>query len=335
MRQFLSKILFLLFLALNPSTSYAEEGPDIEAQKVNVLVTTKDKTNFIDDTKSAISRFIYFVSSNVDRTLSRKKGEYKGNNSRIVVSGVASNARGEKWEYVPLYNVNLNLPETESRLQIVVESKADEFVEANETTAEGKSSEEVLDRYQKENIETTAGLRYLLLSLKEWNSSANLGVGLDRNPELVAKAQARGNYNFRFGKILPSVGLIWRPSRGFRNQYGFNYEETFMENEWKFIYENKLEWQITNEQAEFITGPSLIHRITKRIAMTYIFKQHSLFEPTVRAERYEFSVKYRQDLYGGWVYGNITPFISYLRENNFGPYPGIVFRLDFVFAAKS
>ena len=69
-------------------------------------------------------------------------------------------------------------------------------------------------------------------------------------------------------------------------------------------------------------------RISKRSAMRATLRLQGHSEPSFRTESRRVSVRFRRSFWRPWLYYEVEPYAFALREDDFAPVPGVVFRLE-------
>ena len=90
-----------------------------------------------------------------------------------------------------------------------------------------------------------------------------------------------------------------------------------------------------NERGYFYTaGISLFQPIDHRRSLEYRIANSFRTEPNNYLDETVLLVRYRQEIWGKWVYAEINPQVSWRRERDYDGKPGILLRLETIFGGR-
>ncbi|MFC1749613.1 hypothetical protein ACFL2V_12495, partial [Pseudomonadota bacterium] len=103
-----------------------------------------------------------------------------------------------------------------------------------------------------------------------------------------------------------------------------------------FRYSQLLSWREDEMFRRFSQGLSLFQQIDSRQQIAYQIIARADDEDLEgwRSKRYDILARYRRNLYKKWLFGEIIPQWTYLRESGFNSTPALIFRLEMVFGER-
>jgi hypothetical protein len=76
---------------------------------------------------------------------------------------------------------------------------------------------------------------------------------------------------------------------------------------------------------------SLTHTLSDRRAISYQLRFDGIDEPTIHTTQYSILAHYRQNLHAGYLFMDLIPRVTYLKEYDFRADYSFTFRLEMVF----
>lgn len=96
------------------------------------------------------------------------------------------------------------------------------------------------------------------------------------------------------------------------------------------IYHEK-NWAITDKEFTTSHGPSIIHIVSARDAISYNARALTRIKGPLYLNGYNLNVTYRRRLRGNWLYGDITPALDFPKSSSFRRAPSILMRVEILF----
>lgn len=282
---------------------------------------------FIDTTHDAISQEILALSNRIDSFFGDERIDDEANTTRIRIFHNTTINEGDTPLHELGYRIQLKLPRTEKKLQLVVQrdENEDEPGAANVPRQQGTEG-------ARENLSdnTTAGLRYIL-DVADIKFSSDAGIRVDKWPP-QAFARFRFRKNIRFGRWMfrPVEKLLWIDREGWFSQTDLNFDNR-LNDAWLFRYVNKFLWDNVDYVLRYQTGPTWFQKISDSTGISYSAISFWEDEPGWAVHNYAFSAGFRQLIYKQWFFWEVTPTLSFPRENSFHRTPGATIKLEAIF----
>ncbi|MCO4753338.1 MAG: hypothetical protein KC478_02595 [Bacteriovoracaceae bacterium] len=294
----------------------------------NALFAADDETPppvFLDVTHQRISDKIINLSNKIDSFFGDERIDDEANTTRIRLFSVTTFKEAQKASTEANFRIQLRLPRTEKRLQLVIEREQDAKGDDATTpsTATGESSESNL------TDKTTAGLRYLL-DVADISFSSELGVRINWPPQIFFKMRFRKNINFGEWIFRPVEEILWVDREGWFSDLDLNFDRR-LDSSWLFRFVNNVRWDNQDYKLRFQHGPSLFHKINDQIGMSYNMRATLAEEPNLSSQNYQLGIGYRQLLYDKWFFWEVSPALNFPREENFRRTPVGTIKFEAIF----
>lgn len=312
------KILFVAWWAFSLPAQAEQEGI-----RKN---TIKAAPSFIDSAHSAISTGILDLSNSIDSFFGEERIDEEANDTRLRFYTETNYAESEQPGSETAFRMQLKLPKTEKRLQLVVQNDERE-------TEPGAASQgtEASQTGVRENVSetTTAALRYWLDS-RDINFSTDTGVRLKWPPQVFARARIRKNVTFGQWAFRPIQKILWVDREGWSSETDLNFDRR-LDDVWLFRYSNLLTWNDSEHIARFHTGPVFYQKVSDKTAISYSALAFWESRPKWFLEKYALAAGFRQLLYKEWFFWEVTPVLSFPKAKNFRRSPGLAVRFEAIF----
>lgn len=283
---------------------------------------------FIDTAHERISTSLLRLSNQIDSFFGDERMDEETNKTRMRIYTQTDFAEGEPPVSENAFRVQLRLPRTERRLQLVVQNndRDDESDVSNQASRASQTR-------AKDNASGTAsaGLRYLL-DKADIKFTTDMGIRLNWPPKIFARARLRKTIGIGDKWIFrPVERLMWVDREGWSSAADLNFDRK-IDDTWLFRYANLVEWN----DREFITrwqsGPIWFHKISEKTGISYsALSFWSDGDKTWAVDRYALAAGFRQLIYKQWFFWEATPVLSFPRERNFRRQPGFSVRVEAIF----
>ncbi len=296
-------------------------APHVKAEEMDSTLV------FIDTTHDALSQRILSLSNRLDSFFGDPRIDDETNNTRIRLFNETFFRESAGPVNTSGFKVQLKLPRTERRLQLVV-SRDDED-EDNDTTSPNQANlkaGQTSDRREQ----TNAGIRYLL-DLWDARFSSDLGLSISEWPPAVF-GRLRARKRARFGKWVfrPAQIFRWQDRVGWTSQTNGDLDRRLSDS-WLFRLDNRLDWAEEDGTYKLQTGPVMLQKVSDQIAMTYSAKAYFEDEPQWAVNNYTLAINFRQLLYKEWFFWQIGPYLNFPREDSFHRTPGATIKFEAIF----
>lgn len=169
-----------------------------------------------------------------------------------------------------------------------------------------------------------------------WRFRTNVGVGLNI-PVPTAFAMARLRKNWIYAKWIPRFQqqIAWYTDRSWINNTQMNFDREIQKNRQLFRFVNESDWKITEKNFITTHGPSILHNTSDDDVWSYNFRVNTGKHNTAYfLSGYGFSIGYRRNLLGQWLYGEVVPALDWPKDLGFRRTPGIMFKIESLFGRR-
>lgn len=290
----------------------------------NVFSKPFAKKNTVDSYHERFSSKILAFSDSIDGFFADSQHQELDNKSKLIIQFDTFFRESRGPVVVPDLNYRLILPRTQKRLRLFVEN---ENQDTRSETSKALNTQNNTARPNENN--SAAGIRYLVKK-SGINFYQDTGIIVAVPPRVFLRVGAKKTIEFTEWILKIHERLRWLNTTGFTSDLDFDFDKRLTRSHiLRFV--NNMFW---NDQDYFIrleNGPSLFHKISKDKALSYHAHVQSVNEPDFLITNYVLQVSYRQKLYKKWLFMDVTPFVNFPRENNFGRVPGLILGFDAVF----
>ncbi len=217
--------------------------------------------------------------------------------------------------------LKVDLPHIKKRLKLMIET---------DSQRDSKESLEQLPADVIQERDFFISLERRLGGKKRWDIRPALGLKINAPIDLFSRLRTFRYFALGHWLLRASSSLAWYDSRG----YGANGVLEFdreINQRLTFRVTSKLEWQEEEMFRRFDQTLTLYQHINERQNIAYQIAAFADDENDWQSNRYYMRVRYRQGLYKKWMFGEIIPQLSFLKESGFHNESSITFRLEMVF----
>jgi hypothetical protein len=313
--------VLLLFILIFSQGSLAKSKKTKKKKKVSKNI----ETNFADKAHATISNSVINLADSIDTFFGDERIDAETNGTRIRVFTLTSIPEGETATTEGNFLIRLSLPRTENKLQLVLsrdeeDQDSDDGNPATTPTPTNRDDEE-------ERQETRVGLRFLI-DKADVNFSTDLGIRAQIPPIVFANARIRKNIKLDKRWVFrPMQRVEWVQEEGFSARTRLDFDRK-INDAWLFRFVNNVRWNDQDYRILLRDGPTFLHKINDKIGMSYNAFVVSESSPKSRVENYILSIGYRQLLYKKWFFWEISPSLSFSRQNNFHRSPGWLVKFE-------
>ncbi len=281
---------------------------------------------FLDEVSQGLSIFNSLFTG-IDRLISGQEAAAENKTSlNLRLKSVVGRYQPLKNE--PRADLRIDMPSTLHRLKLVIEHAPAEDGSVS-------ASEERIARGQSRSEGTTLGGKYSLFSGRHFKQDLHIGSRL----KLGASRPYRIFAKFRVGAQADFWGA-WR-SIVFTQAAWFS--DPWLELSGGVYFSRALPRRATlsiNSSAEKTTlvknidlfeSVAVVKQVGRLDSVGLALQLHSVTVPYNRAELYSVVLAYRRNLYNGWMFGELSPFMEYPRAHSFKPAPGVAGKINMYF----
>jgi len=309
---------FFLLLFIFPAL-HAETLPKKEQEPPPSIETLEIFDSYRDTASQQVTRFANWIDNFFadDRIYDEKQGSY------IKLNILQTYFEDDKPVYDALIKAKLDIPKTQKRLQLFVES-----IDADESDTQQTSINEAI-----ESQEQSIGLRFLNLDSKLWKITTIAGVRIHQGLDPLGRIRFRrlaekGLWTYRF-----TESIFWFESDGAGETTRFDMDHPLTK---RLLFRSTSQATWKNINNYFDLGQNLIvfQNISKHKFLAYQIGVRGIKDSESYTTDYFYSVRYRQQMHKNWLFLELIPSINHPRENDFKPVRSITLKLEIVFDAR-
>jgi len=217
--------------------------------------------------------------------------------------------------------LKVDLPHIKKRLKLLIET---------DSQRDSKENLEELPADVVHERDFFISLERKLGGAKRWDIRPSLGIKVNTPINPFIRIRSFRYFELDNWLLRASNTLDWYDLRGYGANGALEFDREIKEG-LLFRVTSKLSWQEEEMFRRFDLGTSLYQRIDERQSLAYQIAGFADDEFDWHSNEYYMRVRYRKGLYKKWMFGEIIPQLTFLKENNFHNEASITFRLEMVF----
>lgn len=229
------------------------------------------------------------------------------------------------------FRAKLKLPNLSEKLHLVIENRQSD---TEDPTDPRITSGDPSLRQNLEDSELTAGLELVTDELQHWRFSLQPGIRLgELDPTVRFRARRLSGDHAGWQNRL-TLSPRWLESSGWQVSTVFDLERVVME-DGLFRSSTQAFWADEFED-NLNLGQllQLINPIDADQSIAYEVGMSAHTEPHFEDASYFSSVRYRRNIYQGWVYLELKPQLLFARDNSFDPELSLAVTLETLFGGS-
>lgn len=321
MRKSLQAILIIL-----AGHACAEGGEDAAEHDSDLPQWTAERITPVHD---RLSRWVDSTSRSIDGYFGTDDHLHTSNKSYLRISQEFEWEEGHGITLDPGIRFRLDLPTTEERLRLIIESDPEE---SRGTLAE-QGSHRLRDDRQSPS-DTVIGLSRL--SGKDWarhwdtRFSAGVKFRLPLDPYLRWDAERLWDLGEGPWKLASENRLSWFNSDGYFARSRWDVGRPLSDTR-HLRFVTNFQWQEDEDTLEFSETVAVDKKLNRRSAIRYAAVVVGSSASNPQIDDYYLHVLYRRDLHREMLYADVIPELHFHRDTNHDPRWGITLRLEMYF----
>ena len=283
----------------------------------------------IDTPRDYLSGKIVSFATDIDRFFGNDRNYQESNKSVVQLDLARMTGYGGDRKLVLSARANLNLPSTEKKLHLLIESNPDQNITGepapNQNTAinnqvSGPQSYGLALRYEKVKEE-----------LKALHISADAGLkfqGININPFM----RARSSYSIPFEtwRLKAAESVYWFNTIGAGETTQVDLEH-FLSEPVLFRATSNATWLNNKQNFDLRQDLSVYQTLNERTALLYQVSAIGVSNPQVELTEYVAQILYRYRLHREWIFFELNPQVIFPKVNNFNSSFALTMRLEMLF----
>jgi hypothetical protein len=284
-----------------------------------------DPFSYVDEERDYLSSKFISLTRSLDSFFADDRNFQESNNSLVQFDLVKVAGYGGDRKWVLSGRAKLDLPATQKRLHLLLETNPDKNVTGevvqNQTTPVNQvvapESYAAALRYEKSEVRE-----------KPWHLSSDLGVkfqGIHTNPF----ARARGSYAVTVNdwRVKAAGTVFWFNTIGAGFTTQLDVEHVFSE-PLLFRATSNATWLNDKQNFDLRQDVTLYHTLDERAALLYQASAIGVSHPQAQVNEYVARVQYRYRLHKQWVFLEVSPQTHFPKADNFRANPALYLRLE-------
>jgi len=318
----LSSSMVLAMTLLFPLKLLGAEQAAEQAQPPNIF-------DSIDTPRDYLSGKIVSFATDIDRFFGNDRNYQESNKSVVQLDLARATGYGGDRKLVLSARANLNLPSTEKKLHLLIESNPDQNITGepapNQNTAinnqvSGPQSYGLALRYEKVKEE-----------LKALHISADAGLkfqGIHIDPFM----RARSSYSIPFDnwRLKAAESVYWFNTIGAGETTQVDLEHVLSEPV-LFRATSNATWLNDKQNFDLRQDLSVYQTLNERTALLYQVSAIGVSNPQVELTEYVAQILYRYRLHREWIFFELNPQLIFPKVNNFNSSFALTMRLEMLF----
>ena len=316
--------IFALMLLLTAGVTGADETNDSDLSPWAIYTITP-----IHD---SVTRWVDNTARNIDGFFGTIDSDSVDNESYPRLSTDFDWAESEEFDIDPGIRFKLDVPTTEERLRLIIESDPEE--------SRGTLEEQGAERLRNDTDglgDTVAGLSRLGSRDKRegWQTRVGAGVKLHWpvNPYLRYSAERLWQLGDSPWQLSSYNRASWFEHDGYSARSRWDVGRP-LDSTRHLRFVSQLQWQEDYDQLEFSQSAQLNKVLGKRSAIRYSAVIVGGSSSNPRVNDYYLQADYRRDIHRQYIFWDVIPALHFPREADFKPRWAISVRLEMLFRAQ-
>jgi len=317
---YLKRPAFLLLAAalIIPFKAAAEEQT-VPPEKKSLLAS------YIDAPRDYVAGKFAGFASDMDRFFGDDRNYQESNESVLQLDLSKVAGYGGQRNAVLSGRAKWNLPSTEKRLHLMLETDPEQNI-TRDTTSDPKINPDQVEAAGK----LALAARFEREQKARWHFSTDAGIQL-RAP-LEPFARIRGSYALPMEKWRMKVAetFFWFNTIGAGETTQVDFERPLSESSLLRISSNAT-WLHDKQNFDLRQDASIYQTLSERSALLYQASATGVTNPQGQLNEYVVQMLYRYRLHRHWMFFEISPQIHFPRDLNFRSNPTLSMRLEMLF----
>ena len=306
-----------------PESLVVDSLLDSELQDSSTMTWIETRRRALSGDVVALGAYIDGLMGNVDSIADH-------NQSYVRLYLGLKESKYENTEVLHRVRFSLDLPITKQRFRFILESESEEVDESVQLDQEPVG---VLLEDGEVDDGVNATFRYIF-EAEHWDRlSFDWGAKARLEPDLFTRARAKRSWNLSERWSLTfAPELFWFDSRGAGVRTFFDFDR-FLKKSYLFRFRSSITWLERYSTISYTPKILFYHDISQRRAVEYSigFTAEDQDNHTCISEYFS-QIRYRRDLYKGWLFYQMSLGATFPREFDYNTNPFIGLRLEILFS---
>lgn len=324
----------LLALLISTSSHSEEEDsyltPNEEPENYDIdyilMPYEEDFFSFLDAPHEIISEGVESMAQGMDLFFADEKIFTEATSSYARLSTQINFSHGGESSMTGDLYLKVDLKKTKKKLKLLLKSDTDRDLQTGTNTSASPGQ-------QNETVNFYAALEKEISKKYDWHSKASLGIKLRVPLDPYLRIRAYKNFSLRNWNIHFTETLFWFNSKGAGASSLLELDHSLTQN---ILFRSQTSelWTDFLDYHEMSQTFTLYHKLSDRRAVSYSFGAYGISEPQMHMVRYYTSIGYRQRIHRDWLFFEVSPALTYTRDDKYKPERSLVIKLEMVFGNK-
>ncbi|MEE3122503.1 MAG: hypothetical protein VX399_07900 [SAR324 cluster bacterium] len=347
-----SLLVILLTISSVPKASAAESADQkkgvVESEKAPVPSEVKEENEkkedqggliestaeLADDTHEVLSDKISLFSDELDSFFGDERMDEETNTSKLRINIISEYDAAGNVTYKANIAATLILPRTQKKMNLVVEDMKESIADDDQSdgTRVSLKQNQVTDTVTETSL--AAAMKFIWLDTGNWSIDTTYGCLVKYPLDPYAKLRVRRSIDLSNEWESRITQLVrWSYLYDWEELTGLTFDRPISK-KMMFRFSNSIFWKRTTQLFNFSHGISLFHQLSHEKALEYFTGMNGIHEPVIHNTSYNLGVGYRQMVYKNWVFFELRPVASFLREYDYEYTPTLTAKIEVIFGGK-
>jgi hypothetical protein len=313
----LAPVLLVGIFVIFPLTVFGADAPPEQTPPFERIETIDAPRDYLSE------KFVTFVSE-IDRFFGDDRNYQENNQSVIQLDITRVTGYSGDRKIVLAGRAKVNLPSTEKRFHLVLESNPDQNLTGESTPT--KITPPVNKVVKPESY--GAGLRFEKAREGQWHFSTDAGLKF-RSFKVDPFTRARGSYEVQLDQWRLKVAetIFWFQTSGAGENTQLDVER-FLSDPVLFRATSNVTWLKDTTNLDLRQDLSIYHTLNERSALLYQASAIGVSRPSYHATDYVLLMTYRYRLHRKWIFFELSPQMHYPEVMDYHYSPMLSMRLE-------
>ncbi len=287
--------------------------------------TSKDDT-VIDRYHRNLSEDILGIADWIDSFFDNDRTVAEENKTRLRIKLYSFMEEGENPVFHIKTNFRLSLPKMQQRLNLLISGEPDNYLSPDNTPTEDRR--EKFESTDKQNL--ILSLQYKLKETLRRNISANIGLRFNHiTPVFYTEGRYRHQVRLDAWIFRFTQSLKWLADQGLESRSLIDLERPVSD---RFFFRTTADGSWFEHRDGFFYNLNMyfFQYLSSRRVLSYEWINDFQTRPDNRLEEIVLQMRYRQRIWRNWIFYEVSPRVSFPRDEGFSSVPGIALKLEAV-----
>ncbi|VAX30321.1 hypothetical protein MNBD_NITROSPIRAE02-1337 [hydrothermal vent metagenome] len=292
------------------------ESPEASSKSQGDSILDRYHRELSEDILGIADRLDSFFDS--DRTVAEE------NRTRLRIKLYSLVEKGAKPAFDVRTSFRLSLPKLQKKLNLLISGEPENALNPNNTPTEDRREE--FESTDKQNL--ILSLQYKLKETLRRNISANVGLRFSRiTPVFYAEGRYRHQVKLDAWIFRFTQSLKWLTDEGLETRTLIDLERPVSN---RFFFRTTADGSWFEHRDGFFYNLNLyvFQSLSSRRVLSYEWINDFQTRPDNRLEEILLQMRYRQKIWRNWIFYEVSPRVTFPRDEGFSSIPGIALKLE-------